>query len=181
MGAASSLRAAHAGLKSAATLEMRALASNGLDARRWRLLVSYFTSTFGVPCLDMQSAYAAPSKLRPLSRYALAIALVLMALWLSLVLQVPFGNPFWFFFAIAVIASTWFGGRGPGWVAVGLSTLAVLYYFIPPHPFVSCEAARCSVFSHICCLSNHRQLVDFMAKRNRRFPSPSPRRTRSKG
>ncbi|MGO8791773.1 MAG: sensor histidine kinase [Terriglobia bacterium] len=80
----------------------------------------------------MLSAYAAPPKLRPLARYGLAIALVLMALWLSLVLQVPFGNPFWFFFAIAVIASTWYGGRGPGWVAVGVSTLAALYYFIPP-------------------------------------------------
>ncbi len=33
---------------------------------------------------------------------------------------------------MAVIASTWFGGRGPGWLAVGLSTFVVLYYFIPP-------------------------------------------------
>jgi C4-dicarboxylate-specific signal transduction histidine kinase len=47
-------------------------------------------------------------------------------------LQVSFGNPFWLFFPVAVIVSTWFGGRGPGWVAVGLSTVAVLYYFIPP-------------------------------------------------
>jgi hypothetical protein len=29
------------------------------------------------------------------------------------------------FFPVAVVASTWFGGSGPGWVAVGLSTLAV--------------------------------------------------------
>jgi C4-dicarboxylate-specific signal transduction histidine kinase len=79
-----------------------------------------------------QPANPAPSKLHSLQRYAFAIALVLAALLLSLVLQVPFGNPFWFFFAIAVIASTWVGGRGPGWVAVVLSTLAVLYYFIPP-------------------------------------------------
>ncbi len=64
--------------------------------------------------------------------YVFAIALVSIALLLSLVLQVPFGNPFWFFFVLAVIASTWFGGRGPGWVAVVLSTLVVLYYFIPP-------------------------------------------------
>jgi K+-sensing histidine kinase KdpD len=70
--------------------------------------------------------------LHSLSRYGLAIALVSTALFLSLVLRVPFGNPFCFFFPVAVIASTWFGGRGPGWVAVGLSTLAVLYYFIPP-------------------------------------------------
>jgi|GEM_PF-1652093 hypothetical protein len=31
--------------------------------------------------------------------------------------KVPFG-PFWLFFPVAVIASTWFGGGGPGWVAV---------------------------------------------------------------
>jgi len=31
-----------------------------------------------------------------------------------------------------VIAGTWLGGRGPGRLAVGLSTLVVLYYFIPP-------------------------------------------------
>jgi C4-dicarboxylate-specific signal transduction histidine kinase len=80
----------------------------------------------------MRAPHAAPSRLRTLSRYGFAIALVLTALVLSLLLQAPFGNPFWFFFAMAVIASTWFGGRGPGWVAVGLSTLAVLYYFIPP-------------------------------------------------
>jgi len=80
----------------------------------------------------MQSANAAPSKLPVPARYGLAIALVAMALILSLVLRVPFGNPFWFFFSVAVIATTWTAGRGPGWVAVGLSTLAVLYYFIPP-------------------------------------------------
>jgi C4-dicarboxylate-specific signal transduction histidine kinase len=72
------------------------------------------------------------SNLQALSRYVFATALVSIALLLSLVLQIPFGNPFWFFFAIAVIASTWFGGKGAGWVAVVLSTLAVLYFFIPP-------------------------------------------------
>jgi C4-dicarboxylate-specific signal transduction histidine kinase len=84
----------------------------------------------------MQIAKTAPPRLQPLPRYALAIAFVTLALILSLVLRVPFGNPFWFFFSVAVIASTWFGGRGPGWVAVILSTIAVLYYFIPPiHSF----------------------------------------------
>src|SRR5580704_5221859 len=80
----------------------------------------------------MQSTHAKPRQFGPLLRYALAITFVSAALLLSLVLQVPFGNPFWLLFPAAVIASTWFGGRGPGWLAVGLSTLAVLYYFIPP-------------------------------------------------
>jgi C4-dicarboxylate-specific signal transduction histidine kinase len=82
--------------------------------------------------LKMQATHYTPAKFSAPLRYAFAIALAAMALLLSLVLQVPFGNPFWFFFAIAVIAATWFGGRGPGWLAVGLSMLAVLYFFIPP-------------------------------------------------
>lgn len=82
---------------------------------------------------EMRAAHTATPKLRTPLRYALAIALVSIALWLSLVLQAPFDNPFWFFFALAVIASTWFGGRGPGWAAVGISSLAALYFFIPPY------------------------------------------------
>jgi C4-dicarboxylate-specific signal transduction histidine kinase len=80
----------------------------------------------------MRTSYARPHQFGPPLRYALAIALVAAALLLSLALQPSFGNPFWLLFPVAVIASTWFGGRGPGWLAVGLSTLAVLYYFIPP-------------------------------------------------
>jgi C4-dicarboxylate-specific signal transduction histidine kinase len=80
----------------------------------------------------MRTSYAKPHQFGPIPRYALAIALVAAALFLSLALQPPFGNPFWLLFPVAVIASTWFGGRGPGWLAVGLSTLVVLYYFIPP-------------------------------------------------
>ena len=84
----------------------------------------------------MQTAHPAPSRQRNMVRYGLAVALVGIALFLSLVFRVPFGNPFWFFFPVAVIGSTWFGGRGPEWVAVGFSTVAVLYYFIPPlHSF----------------------------------------------
>ena len=80
----------------------------------------------------MEDAHPVPSKLHALLRYAFAVALVGLALFISLILQVPFGDRFWFFFSVAVILSTWFFGRGPGWVAVGLSTVAVLYFFIPP-------------------------------------------------
>src|ERR1700735_4286459 len=80
----------------------------------------------------MQTSCAKPRQFSSLLRYALAIALVAAALFLSLALQLTFGSPFWLLFPVAVIGSTWFGGRGPGGVAVGLSTLAVLYYFIPP-------------------------------------------------
>jgi C4-dicarboxylate-specific signal transduction histidine kinase len=80
----------------------------------------------------MQAARITSPVLRGLLRYGLAIALVSIATLLSLLLEVPFGNPFWFLFPVAVIASTWFGGRGSGWLAVVLSSLAVLYFFIPP-------------------------------------------------
>jgi C4-dicarboxylate-specific signal transduction histidine kinase len=80
----------------------------------------------------MPTIPAGGDQLRVLSRYGLALAIVAAALFLSLVLQVAFGNPFWLFFPVAVIASTWYCGRGAGWLAVALSTLAVLYYFIPP-------------------------------------------------
>src|SRR5271168_1096481 len=80
--------------------------------------------------------YSAPSRLRVLSTYALAIILVSLALFVSLALQHTFGNPFWFFFSVAVILSTWYGRAGAGWLAVVYSTLAVMYYFTPPlHSF----------------------------------------------
>jgi C4-dicarboxylate-specific signal transduction histidine kinase len=80
----------------------------------------------------MQTTQARPHRVGAIPRYALAIALVATALLLSLALQVSFGNPFWLLFPVAIIASTWFAGRGPGWLAVTLSTVAILYYFIPP-------------------------------------------------
>jgi C4-dicarboxylate-specific signal transduction histidine kinase len=64
--------------------------------------------------------------------YGIAILLVGAALWLSLLLEVPFGNPFWFFFPSAVIASTWLCGKGPGWLTTAISMVVVQYYFIPP-------------------------------------------------
>lgn len=68
-----------------------------------------------------------------LLRYIAAIAIVAAALWLSLALQAPFGNPFWFLFALAVISSTWLLGKGPGWAAVALSSAVGLYFFVPPY------------------------------------------------
>src|ERR1700678_121275 len=73
-----------------------------------------------------------PSRVHAVARYGLAILLVTLALLISLALEHSFGNPFWFFFSVAVILSTWFGGTGPGWLSVVCSTLAVMYYFTPP-------------------------------------------------
>lgn len=80
----------------------------------------------------MLAGHSTPhSSSRPL-RYGAAGAFVFLALALSYALQPSFGNPAWFFFPAAVVASTWFGGRGPGWGAVLLSTLLVQYFFVPP-------------------------------------------------
>ena len=109
----------------------------------------------------MRALYTTSPVLRALSRYGFALVFVALAMLLSLLLEVPFGNPFWFFFPVAVIASTWFGGRGPGWMAVVLSSLAVLYFFIPPpdsfvlkpqdvpffFTFVICEVVANRLFS----------------------------------
>lgn len=65
-------------------------------------------------------------------RYALAPGFVGAALLLSYFLRASFGNPTWFFFPAAVMATTWFCGRGPGWLAVVLSSLVVQYFFVPP-------------------------------------------------
>jgi C4-dicarboxylate-specific signal transduction histidine kinase len=65
-------------------------------------------------------------------RYGAAPTFVVAALYLSFALRASFGNPAWFFFPAAVIAATWIGGKGPGGVAVVLSTCTVQYYFVPP-------------------------------------------------
>lgn len=80
----------------------------------------------------MQIHFPARAQIRWPFRYAIATACVSVALLLSLLLQVPFGNPSWFLFPAAVLAATWMGGKGPGWLAVGASTLAAQYFFIPP-------------------------------------------------
>ncbi len=80
----------------------------------------------------MTAGNAVTSKLNVPFRYGLAIAFVGAALLLSYLLRASFGNPTWFFFPAAVMASTWFGGMAPGWLAVVLSTLAVQYFFVPP-------------------------------------------------
>ena len=67
-----------------------------------------------------------------LQSYGLAIGFVSLALLVSLALEHSFGNPFWFFFSVAVILSTWFGRSGAGWFAVVYSGLTVMYFFTPP-------------------------------------------------
>jgi C4-dicarboxylate-specific signal transduction histidine kinase len=96
------------------------------------------------------------------ARCVLAISLVTLALVISLALQSSFGNPFWFFFSVAVILSTWFGGAGPGWLAVVCSTLAVMYYFTPPLHSFAVDAPHVPVFlTFIACEVGVTQLISW--------------------
>jgi C4-dicarboxylate-specific signal transduction histidine kinase len=70
--------------------------------------------------------------LSPLRRYGCAVLFVLVAMGATFLLRLVFTIPFWFSFLAAVMASSWFGGTGPGWLAVILSTVAVDRFFLPP-------------------------------------------------
>ena len=121
----------------------------------------------------MQINTAATAK-RVLFRYGLAIGLVFVALLASSALQDSIGNPFWFFFSIAVILSTWLGGTGPGWLAVICSTLAVMYYFTPPlHSFAVTPRELPYFVTFVACEIGVTQLISW-----RRRTEESLRRAR---
>jgi PAS domain-containing protein len=63
-------------------------------------------------------------------QYALAVVSVAVALGITDWLE-PYTTLRTPFFFLAIILSAWFGRIGPGLLAVGLSTLAVDYYFAP--------------------------------------------------
>ena len=65
--------------------------------------------------------------------HLLSIAFVATALAITLgVREFSSVYPTFFAFYAAVAASAWYGGYGPGWASVALSTLAVNYFFLPP-------------------------------------------------
>ena len=70
-----------------------------------------------------------PSVLR---NTGVAVLLVAAALSLTFPLRaIPPASDYFLFYA-AVAASAWIGGKWSGWLAVGLSTLAIYYLFLPP-------------------------------------------------
>ena len=62
-------------------------------------------------------------------RWGIALLSVAAAFVSTLLLQHLFPYPFLFFFFGAVMASAWFGGTGPGFFAVLISTVVVDYFF----------------------------------------------------
>ncbi len=104
----------------------------------------------------------ARSGVHSVARYALALVLVTLALLISLAFQNSIGNPFWFFFSAAVILSTWLGGTGPGWLAVIYSTLAVMYYFMPPlHSFAITPRELPYFVTFVACQIGVTQLISW--------------------
>jgi C4-dicarboxylate-specific signal transduction histidine kinase len=84
----------------------------------------------------MERSNATRSFALEIARYALAVVLVAAALAVTFLLQSFVSTAGYLFFYIAVVASSWFGGNGPGAFAVILSVLAVEYCFMPPiHSF----------------------------------------------
>ena len=63
----------------------------------------------------------------------MALLSVAGAIVLSLLLKPLISDAFLFLFISAVITSAWFGGMGPGLLAVLFSSLAVEYLFVPPY------------------------------------------------
>ena len=60
------------------------------------------------------------------ARYGLAIAAFATALVLTLFTRYASGNPTFFSFYVAIFVSVWFGGRGPGWLAITRPDLSYL-------------------------------------------------------
>lgn len=70
---------------------------------------------------------------RPISlAYGFAICTILIALVLSTQIPAWQDRDILMFMLIAVIASTWYGGLGPGVAATFLGAVATMYLFLPP-------------------------------------------------
>ena len=83
----------------------------------------------GMPKLDFLAERVPPA----VWQYALAVVSVAVALGITDWLE-PYTTLRTPLFYIAIISSAWFGGMGPGLLALVLSTLAVDYYFAPGGP-----------------------------------------------
>jgi C4-dicarboxylate-specific signal transduction histidine kinase len=83
------------------------------------------TRTEGVPSARRSTTSA-------LLGCALGVALVALALGVTLLLQNVVSTAGYLFFYAAVVASAWFGGKWSGGLAVALSMLTVAYFFTPP-------------------------------------------------
>jgi len=91
-------------------------------------------------------------EMKAIRRYGMALVFVAIAFVSTLLLQRFFPYPFLFLFFAAVMASAWFGGTKPGFLAVLVSTLLVDYFFLPPVHTFAVDASDLAYFaSFIVC------------------------------
>jgi len=96
-------------------------------------------------------------------RYAVAVALAALALVIRGVLPIDEGRVPYLVAFSAVIASAWFGGRGPGLLSTAVSAVGIAYFFIPPvHSFGVAEGHR---LGHLLFLVTAVVMVEFTASR----------------
>ena len=68
--------------------------------------------------------------------YVLAVALVLLTLWLRLNAALPFDGPMMIVFTMPIILAAYWGGLWPGLLATLVAMLGAAYYILPPlHSF----------------------------------------------
>ena len=68
----------------------------------------------------------------PFVRYGFAVALAALALLIRKLLPLPLGIAMYGLAVAAVVVSAWYGGRGPGLLAMLASGAGIAYWFIPP-------------------------------------------------
>ncbi|MFP5287381.1 MAG: ATP-binding protein, partial [Thermoanaerobaculia bacterium] len=85
------------------------------------------------PALTSETAPATTPR-RPAFRYGIAVLAVSLLILVRMPLNSIIGAaaPFLFFF-VAILIAGWYGGRGPGLLATGLSALASQYFWIQPY------------------------------------------------
>jgi len=123
--------------------------------------------------LGKQSAAAAPLPVMNLpaetrdllQRYGLALMVASLAIFVRWMLPVPVGASVYQLPVAAVLLSAWYGGRGPGLLALAVCATASLYLFIPPaHTF---EIAREHVLPFSIFIALCLAVSEFSASRKR--------------
>ena len=106
-----------------------------------------------------------PKRRDALRRYGLAVALASAALLIRGALPVPEGTTIYQLPIAAVVLSAWYGGRGPGLLALFICATGILYRFVPPvdsFELTPDYALAFFIFIALCLL-----LTEFSAGRRR--------------
>src|SRR4029077_4292351 len=94
-----------------------------------------------------------------LVRYGVALVLACLALLIRGLIPIRPGIAIYQLALAAVIVSAWYGGRGPGLLAILISAAGILYWFIPPADSFALPAEY--ALSLILFLGNGVLLIEF--------------------